>query len=79
MKCFLCSNKLSLGYLCEEHAKELKHMLDEKTNLIEKPQWEHHCSLCGEYEGRRMVEYKSYAYFCDKDILEEWRNYHIKK
>jgi hypothetical protein len=50
-------------------------MLDMKINLIEKPERKQHCSLCGEYERRKMVEYRSYAYFCDKDILEEWGNY----
>lgn len=50
-------------------------MLDLKINLIERPEWRHHCSLCGEYEHRKMVEYGSYVYFCDKDILEEWGIY----
>jgi len=76
MKCFLCSTKLDLGYLCKAHAEELKRMLDLKINLIEKPEWKHHCDLCGEYKHRKMVEYGSYAYFCDKDILEEWGIYH---
>lgn len=76
MKCFLCSNKLSQGYLCKTHAEELKRMLDMKLNLIEEPEWKHHCCLCGEYEQRKMVEYGSYAYFCDKDILDEWGRYY---
>lgn len=76
MKCFLCSKQLEVVCLCKTHADELKQMLDMNINLIKKPEWKHHCSLCGEYEHRKMIEYKSYAYFCDKDILEEWRNYH---
>ena len=66
MKCFLCSKALDIGYLCKAHAGELKRMLDVKTNLIEKPEWKHHCSLCGEYVDIKMVDYQSVHIFVIK-------------
>jgi hypothetical protein len=75
MECFICSQKLENGYLCEAHAKELKKMLDMKVGLIAKPEWLHHCCICGEYDKRKIIEYRPVGYFCDKDILDECEKY----
>lgn len=84
-RCFLCLSESNFGSnFCQKHVEELKCMLDEKTNLVEKPEWEHHCRLCGASEESKIIRYKNrgpdgyeyYIYFCDKDTLEEWRKYH---
>ena len=75
MECFVCSKNSGEGYLCEEHAKILKKMLDEKKGIVESPEWMHHCVICSEYQNRVLVEYTQAGYFCDRDINEEWNRY----
>lgn len=86
MQCFLCLDEVKSGNFCKKHAEALRRMLDEKSNLVEKPEWEHHCRLCGAYAGCKIIKYKNYGpygyeyyvYFCDKDILEEWKQHNRK-
>lgn len=75
MKCYICNKKLEKGYLCKEHALELKEMLGKRINIIEHPDWKYHCQICGEHEGKIMVEYPNYGYYCDTDINEACDNY----
>jgi len=75
MECFICSKAIGCGYLCEQHARELKDMLENKIGVIETPDWRHHCLICGEHKNRIIIEYPSAGYFCDEDICEEWRKW----
>ena len=75
MECYICSERLTDGYLCEKHAMELKSMLDCKKNIVLNPDSRHHCSLCGEFENRIIVKYPNAGYFCNIDIEEEIRKY----
>jgi hypothetical protein len=74
-ECFVCSKELEDRYLCEAHAKELKRRLDNKIGLISNPAWPHHCCICGEYENLKIIEFRPNGYFCDKDILDEYKKY----
>lgn len=75
MECYICSKDLGKGFLCEEHALELKEILDKRVAVIENPNQKCHCHICGEHEGRIIVVYKNYLYICDKDINEALENY----
>lgn len=75
MECFVCSKKLSEGYLCEEHSRELYEMLVKGQGLVSNPDWKSHCLICGEYEDRIIVDYPLAGPFCNKDIITEWERY----
>jgi hypothetical protein len=73
LKCFICSEHTNEKYLCQEHCKELYQMLINRTNIIEKPEFKHHCMICGEYQDRIIINYPTWFYICNKDVLEEWK------
>lgn len=77
MECFVCGKKLEGSYLCKEHSQKLKDMLKCNIGKVENPNFKHHCSICGEYLNRIIIEYPSVGYFCDKDIIEEWNKNNI--
>lgn len=75
MECFVCSKPLSVGYLCEEHAKVLKERLELGEGIVEAVDQRYHCLICGEHENRIIIEYPDCGYFCDIDICEEYSRY----
>lgn len=75
MECFICSKKLNEGYLCNEHANKLLAILNDIENLKINHDWKKHCSICGEYHNRIIVEYKGIGYFCEKCIKDELERY----
>jgi predicted nucleic acid-binding Zn ribbon protein len=75
MQCFVCGKALDKGYLCKEHSQKLKRMLDKKVGVVENPDFRHHCSICGEFKERVIIEYPSVGYFCNVDIEEENERY----
>lgn len=74
-ECYACGKKIQNGYLCKEHAFELRSMLENNDSVIEHPDHRYHCIICGEYEDRKIVYYKGLIFICDKDIEEEFTNY----
>jgi hypothetical protein len=52
-------------------------MLDKKVGVVETPDFKHHCSICGEFEKRIIIEYPSVGYFCNIDIEEENERYSL--
>jgi hypothetical protein len=67
----MCGKELKQGYLCKEHARELKEALRKKENIVDKPTFAYHCQVCGEFEGRGViVEHPPGLDFCQKCIEE---------
>lgn len=76
MKCHICSNEIENGfYLCKEHACDLYKLLLQRKGIIKNPDWKYHCQICGQFEGREIIDYQPIGYFCDIDIKEEWEKY----
>ncbi len=78
LKCFICSKEISEGRFCDEHSKQLYTMLKDDSNIVQSPDGRHHCHICGRFEDREIVEHP-FGYFCDKDIIPEYRRYLEKK
>lgn len=73
MECFVCGKHIEEGCLCKEDSELLYNVLHSQDNIINNPDFRHHCSICGEYENRIIIEYKS-VYYCDIDIEEEYKS-----
>lgn len=78
LECFICTKEISEGHLCDEHSEELYTMLKNESGIVQSPDWRHHCHICGRFEDRKIVEHPS-GYFCDKDIIPEYRRFLEKK
>lgn len=75
MECFICGKETTKVYLCEQHAKELYAMLVSNQGKVEEPKFLNHCNICGEYEGRVIIEQSDICYVCDEDITEAYKFY----
>ena len=75
MECYVCGKETEKAYLCEQHAKELYAMLVSHQGKVEEPKFLHHCNICGEYEGRVIIEQSDIGYVCDEDIIEAYKFY----
>jgi hypothetical protein len=78
MECFVCGKHIEEGFLCKEDSEMLHEMLHSRENIIINPDFRHHCSICGEYENRIVLEYQA-IYYCDIDIEEEYKRHKSKR
>lgn len=75
-KCFICDTPLSKDgiNLCKEHTIAALEVLytgkykDKNYNIIENPEFKHHCGICGEWENRTIINYPEWLFLCEKDI-----------
>jgi hypothetical protein len=79
MECFICGKVINEGYLCKEHSELLHNMLKSKEGVVNTPDSRHHCSICGKYEDRVIIEFPYAGYFCNIDIEEQYEIYINKK
>ena len=69
LKCFICSEPTNENYLCQEHCNELYKMFINRINIIEKPEFKHHCMICREFQKRIIINYHIWCFIYDKDIF----------
>jgi hypothetical protein len=77
MSCIICDDDNDVRYICRKHLLILLDKIKNDVKIIRKPEFMHHCHVCGEYEGRIIVVYEG-AYICTKDIYEDCDYYGIK-
>lgn len=75
LECFICSQQLVKGYLCDQCATESLKMLNDKYRVNFKPEWNDHCLICGEYKNRTILNFPSCGPICDKCIMESFNSY----
>jgi predicted nucleic acid-binding Zn ribbon protein len=73
-KCYVCSETVPEEFfLCKKCIRILEEMINKKENIVSNIA-PHHCNICGEFEGRIIIEYKV-GFYCDKDIKYEKEQY----
>jgi hypothetical protein len=72
--CLICKKALEEQkeiYLCREHTLAAQEVLvsgkyqDREYGVYTNPEFKHHCNICGEWEGRVIINYPEWNLLCD--------------
>lgn len=70
-------------FLCKEHTIEALEVLytgvfqNKKYDIYDKPEFKHHCGICGEWENRIIINFPGWLFLCDRCIEKAREAYNL--